>query len=119
MTRRRRVWEADADFVSPVINRPATRPVAERPVETERPAAATNMANRAAPASADERAELIERMVAAAPDDANPFTSRKARRRRARLIMQSMPQSAPEPALVRAPQYAERPLQDHRVLASL
>jgi hypothetical protein len=34
------------------------------------------------------REALLDRMVAAAPDKANPFTSRKARRRRARLILQ-------------------------------
>lgn len=44
-----------------------------------------------APADASERDALLNRMVAAAPDAANPFTSRKARRRRARLILQSMP----------------------------
>ncbi|MBB3859768.1 hypothetical protein GGQ88_001029 [Novosphingobium hassiacum] len=119
MTRRRRAWEADADFVPPMVNRPATRPMAERPVVTERPAAAPMMANSAAPASADDRAELINRMVAAQPDASNPFTSAKARRRRARLIVQSMPKTAQEPASIRAPQYSERPLQDHRVLASL
>lgn len=36
----------------------------------------------------DDRAELLEAMVAAAPNEANPFTSRKARMRRARLILQ-------------------------------
>ncbi len=119
MTRRRRAWEADADFVPPVVNRPATRPMAERPVQTERPAHAPSMAGRAVPVSAEERAELIDRMVAAQPDASNPFTSAKARRRRARLIVQSLPQTAREPSQIRAPQYGERPMQDHRVLASL
>ena len=36
------------------------------------------------------RSALIERMVAADPDSNNPFTSSKARRRRARLMLQSM-----------------------------
>ncbi|WP_395392016.1 hypothetical protein WBP07_14250 [Novosphingobium sp. BL-8A] len=36
----------------------------------------------------DDRRELLEAMVAAEPDEANPFTSRKARMRRARLILQ-------------------------------
>jgi hypothetical protein len=35
-----------------------------------------------------EREAVLERMVAAAPDEANPFTSRKSRRKRARLILQ-------------------------------
>jgi len=34
-----------------------------------------------------ERNALLSRMVAAPPDDANPFTSRKARRRRAKIIL--------------------------------
>ena len=37
-----------------------------------------------------ERDALIKRMVAAKPDRANPFRSRKARLRRARLILQSL-----------------------------
>ena len=36
----------------------------------------------------EDRLELLEVMVAAAPNEANPFTSRKARMRRARLILQ-------------------------------
>ena len=36
------------------------------------------------------RAALLERMVAAQPDANNPFTSRKARRHRARLMLQSL-----------------------------
>ena len=36
------------------------------------------------------RSALIDRMVAAEPDTNNPFTSGKARRRRARLMLQSM-----------------------------
>lgn len=36
------------------------------------------------------RTALIDRMVAAEPDTNNPFTSGKARRRRARLMLQSM-----------------------------
>jgi len=42
------------------------------------------------PESYDDRAALFERMVAARPDKANPFTDRHARSRRARLIMQSI-----------------------------
>ncbi|KTR85315.1 hypothetical protein NS277_00110 [Novosphingobium barchaimii] len=43
-----------------------------------------------APANAEERAAMLERMVDAAPDEANPFTSRQARRKRARLILQRL-----------------------------
>ena len=35
------------------------------------------------------RDALLERMVSAPPDEANPFTSRRARMRRARIILQS------------------------------
>ena len=46
--------------------------------------------SRATPASgASARDSVLERMVSAEPDQANPFTSRKARRRRARLILAS------------------------------
>ena len=37
----------------------------------------------------EARQRLIDRMVAAAPDSTNPFTSAKGRRRRARLILQA------------------------------
>jgi len=39
--------------------------------------------------SGDERERLLDRMVAAQPDEANPFTSAKARRKRARIILQA------------------------------
>ncbi|AKH41975.1 outer membrane biosynthesis protein TonB [Altererythrobacter atlanticus] len=48
---------------------------------------------RTMPASFEERDALIKRMIAARPDRANPFTSPKARRRRARLILQSLDRS--------------------------
>lgn len=38
----------------------------------------------------EERNALLDRMMNAEPDEANPFTSKKARRRRARLILQRM-----------------------------
>lgn len=44
------------------------------------------------PRSAEGRRALLERLVRARPDEANPFRSPKARRRRARLIVQSMSQ---------------------------
>ena len=37
----------------------------------------------------EERQALLDRMVAAAPDKANPFTSAQGRRKRARIILQS------------------------------
>lgn len=42
------------------------------------------------PDTFEERSSLLERMVAARPDRANPFRSPKARAKRARLIMQSI-----------------------------
>jgi hypothetical protein len=42
------------------------------------------------PESYEERKALFERMVDARPDKANPFTDRRNRMRRARLIMQSI-----------------------------
>lgn len=69
------------------------RPAAPRPAR-----AGTGLSNsgaaialpRSAPANFEEREALLRRMVAARPDRANPFRSPKARRRRARLIMQSL-----------------------------
>jgi hypothetical protein len=40
------------------------------------------------PQTAEERRELLDRMVAAAPDEANPFTAHKSRLRRARVQLQ-------------------------------
>jgi hypothetical protein len=45
---------------------------------------------RTMPDTFEERAALIERMVAARPDRANPFTSPIQRRHRAKLILQSL-----------------------------
>lgn len=42
------------------------------------------------PESYEERSALLQRMIEARPDRANPFTDRKARMRRARLILQSL-----------------------------
>lgn len=42
------------------------------------------------PESYEERSALLKRMIEAKPDRANPFTDRKARMRRARLILQSL-----------------------------
>ena len=42
------------------------------------------------PATFEERSALIDRMVAAKPDRANPFKSPIQRRHRAKLILQSL-----------------------------
>jgi hypothetical protein len=42
------------------------------------------------PENYEARSALLEKMVAAAPDKANPFTDRKQRLHRARLILQSL-----------------------------
>ena len=107
MRRRRR----SSDEMVPVIERPIVRehaPVPERVVEprhyapmaetpsvptsAELPAAAGAAVAlpREAPEDPVARGELLKRMVDAEPDKANPFTSPKARLRRARLILQSL-----------------------------
>lgn len=116
LRRRRRPYEEDVDFVPPVIVPPAraegrppmaARMAAMQPPVMPRPA---GVMPTVAPAGAREREALIERMVAAAPDASNPFTSRKARRRRAKLIMQSMPDAAmSQPAAVPARAETIRP----------
>lgn len=54
------------------------------------PAAPVPSPARATPVthSGEDRQTTLERMVAAAPDKDNPFNSRKARRRRARILLQ-------------------------------
>lgn len=47
----------------------------------------------AVPATFEERDALLKELVAAEPDRANPFTSPRARARRAKLIMQSLGRS--------------------------
>ena len=44
------------------------------------------------PQTFEERDALLKELVAAEPDRANPFTSVRARARRAKLIMQSLGQ---------------------------
>jgi hypothetical protein len=75
------------------------------------------------PDSYEERDALLQRMIDAPPDRANPFTDRRARLRRARLILQSLGRSFentkpwidlsdyPEnwPALARKPQARPEP----------
>ena len=76
------------------------------------------------PESYEERDALLKRMMDAPPDRANPFTDRRARMRRARLILQSLGRKFenakpwidfsdyPEnwPALARHPQPAAAPM---------
>ncbi len=94
VSRRRRVYAEDVDFVPPVATRPSLRPQPERrvapPMPPERPSTPTCAMSAASTRTASEREALIERIVASPPDDANPFQSRKARRRRARIMVQSM-----------------------------
>lgn len=117
MSRRRRAYEEDVDFVPPVTTRAATRSLAEtravQPVmRTEPTTPAYAMSPVAAAAHTSEREALVERIVASPPDAANPFTSRKARRRRARIMVQSMALPSDAPALseerpvIRQPAYA-------------
>jgi len=42
------------------------------------------------PEDFDERSALLQRMIEAKPDKANPFRNRKSRAKRARLILQSL-----------------------------
>lgn len=66
----------------------AAVPVGTTSLRTARPGASTKaLAAGPVPLGEDRRA-LLDAMVAAPPDAANPFTSRKARLRRARLILQ-------------------------------
>ncbi|MBF9151048.1 hypothetical protein [Novosphingobium jiangmenense] len=93
MSRRRRPYEEDVDFVPPVATRPALRPQPESRVTPPVPPArlsAVPMASTPVVGTSGERAALIESIVASPPDAANPFRSRKARRRRARIMVQSM-----------------------------
>ena len=104
MRRRRRPYEEDVDFVPPVINRPIGRPerrvgdAAVPPIPSQ-PAFGMAPARIATPT---EREALIERIVASPPDAANPFTSRKARRRRARIMVQSMAARSEVPTTTQA-----------------
>ena len=95
---------------TPAVTPATAAPVAvERPVTSEsplrgpsftpRPIAASGALShtgaavalpRSLPENFDEREALFRRMVDARPDRANPFTDRKARMKRARLILQSL-----------------------------
>ncbi|MFC0205195.1 hypothetical protein [Novosphingobium soli] len=65
--------------------------VVEPPVRAAAPVGAGATAMLAAsplPRTAQERQSILDRMVAATPDEGNPFTSRKGRLRRARIQLQ-------------------------------
>lgn len=70
-------------------------PVMAAPVmETPAPVPTTASVLPAGPVPTGEaRAALLEKMVAAPPDDANPFTTAKARMRRARMILNTRNQA--------------------------
>jgi hypothetical protein len=90
-------------FERPVVATPPVQPTSVAPVAPLKPLFAFTPAPEierkvervAAPALSgavphgEARLALLDRMVAAAPDEANPFTSVKARRKRARIILQS------------------------------
>ena len=101
-TVQRRVAAVERPVVAPrppaaqpdVLGTPTVTPLA-----TARPRAATpSLAHSGAavalpsrmPATFAERDALLKRMIAAKPDRANPFTTPKARLKRARLILQSL-----------------------------
>lgn len=99
-TRRRRRVEVVADDVyeterayvadAPATGMPAERAVAPQDRTVTAPVATPAYSVPQGPAaSGEDRERLLAQMVAAAPDEANPFTSAKARRRRARIILQS------------------------------
>jgi hypothetical protein len=100
--------KAAAMIERPVVasREPVTQPVIAEPVPTVAPsvsqlrtaAPAPSMAHSGAsvplpptmPATFEERDALIRRMIAAKPDRANPFKAPLQRRRRAKLILQSL-----------------------------
>lgn len=107
--RRRRVGAVDDRAIEPTTRAPfvprETAPVVETPAQRSTyaaPAAAVAAAPVAASAQnrwndgpvpmGSDRHAMIESMVAAAPDASNPFRSAKARRRRARLVLQGREQ---------------------------
>jgi hypothetical protein len=82
-TTRPPAYQAEPEFV----RAPAAPRIAE-PASSVRAAPRTMPMGRGVPADPELRRALIEEMVAAEPDDANPFHTRKARRRRARILLQ-------------------------------
>ncbi|MBO6767924.1 MAG: hypothetical protein JJ901_06420 [Erythrobacter sp.] len=106
LARRRRRREADVPVIQrPIVNAqrriereprvtahdaplPAMGSEPSRPVGVSRGAAVELPAE--LPRDPEERRRLLQRMIAAEPDRANPFASPKARAKRARLILQSI-----------------------------
>ncbi|MDE1466385.1 hypothetical protein [Aurantiacibacter sp. D1-12] len=92
--------EADMAFVTPGAEKEAVAVSNVTPMATFTPkdkgtegpatAGASTPLPRSKPATLEERVALIDRIANAKPDRANPFSSMKARRRRARLIVQSL-----------------------------
>jgi hypothetical protein len=101
----------DEPIDEPVAHRPVAEPPVAEPAAAAVPLAAPTMLHRrdanpiagalpsdgaavdlpaSAPEDYEERSALFDRMVAARPDKANPFTDRRQRMKRARLIMQSL-----------------------------
>ncbi|GAC1407646.1 MAG: hypothetical protein NVSMB69_08250 [Novosphingobium sp.] len=106
--RRRVVIEDEAPAsINPIVT--GTAPVVTAPVVTapdyatydlaetdEVPSSGLTMPDGPVP-TGEARQRLIDRMVAAAPDSANPFTTVKGRRRRARLILQARENGQQQP----------------------
>lgn len=94
-TRRRRAKRSDVDRArAPVLVTPPAATIAPTPAPIVHRAPVPQWTSPAAfalpaavPQDMQARRALIERMVTAKPDAANPFKSRKARTRRARLIL--------------------------------
>nr|WP_143840456.1 hypothetical protein [Novosphingobium panipatense] len=101
LMRRRKVVDEHADHAWPAASTSVDDFTSIQPLEPAaeaRPAEAGVPVARGGPSSealsqgpvplAEDRQALLDAMVAAAPNAANPFTSHKARMRRARLILQ-------------------------------
>ena len=87
---------AETPVAEPIVETPMAAPTMLRrrepnPVAGALPSdgAAVDLPAKA-PENYEERSALLERMVAARPDRANPFTDHRARLHRARLILQSL-----------------------------
>ena len=93
MTRRRRAGRAAVYTDAPVVAdtpdavRPAPAPIARRSPTPQWTSPAAFALPAVVPEDIQARNALIERMVAAKPDAANPFKARKSRTRRARQIL--------------------------------
>src|SRR5690606_4726323 len=81
---------AEALVAEPAPQRPVVEPLFPASAGGLPHAGASVALPRRLPDSYEEREALFRRLVDAKPDRANPFTDRKARMKRARLIMQSI-----------------------------